>query len=68
MTQVEQDAYDEIKRIVARDNLLTYAHYNENFNIHADASAFQLGAVKSQKGKPIASTVENLLVAKNGTQ
>ena len=38
---------------MARDTLLTYPDFNETFKIHTDASAFQLGAVISQKGKPI---------------
>ena len=38
---------------MARDNLLTYPYFNETFKIHTNASAFQLGAVISQKGKPI---------------
>ena len=50
----KQDAFDEINRIVARDTLLTYPDFNETFNIHTDASAFQLGSVISQKDKPIA--------------
>ena len=41
-TQVEQDAFDKIKRIVARDTLLTYPDFNVTFKIYADASAFQL--------------------------
>ena len=53
-TQVEQDTFNGIKRIVARDTLSTYLNFNEIFKIHTDASAFQLGAVISQKGKPIA--------------
>ena len=52
--KVEQDAFKKIKRIVARGTLLTYPDFNETFKIHADASAFQLGAVIIQKGKPIA--------------
>ena len=39
---------------MARDTLLTYPDFNGAFKIHADASAFQLGTVISQKGKPIA--------------
>ena len=39
---------------MARDTLLTYPDFNETFKIHTDASAFQLGAVIIQKGKPIA--------------
>ena len=53
-TQVEQDDFDEIKRIVACNTLLTYPDFNETFKIHTDAIAFQLGAVISQKYKPIA--------------
>ena len=53
-TKIEQDAFDEIKRIVARDNLLTYSDFNVTFKMHADARVIQLGAVISQKGKPIA--------------
>ena len=51
-TQVEQDDFDEIKRTVAHDTLSTYAYFNETLKIHNDASAFQLGAVISQKDKP----------------
>ena len=39
---------------MARYNLLTYPYFNETFKIHNDISAFQLGAVISQKVKPIA--------------
>ena len=36
-----------------RDTLLNYPDFNEIFKIHTDDSAFQLGAVISQKGKHI---------------
>ena len=39
---------------MARDTLLIYTDFNETFKIHTDASAFQLGAVISQKVTPIA--------------
>ena len=38
---------------MAHDNLLTYPDFYEKFKIHTDDSAFQLGAVISQTGKPI---------------
>ena len=38
---------------MASDTLLTCPDFNETFKIHTDASAFQLGAVICQKGKPI---------------
>ena len=53
-TEVKQDAFDEIKRMVAHDTLLTYLDFNEASKIHTDASKFQLGAVISQKVKSIA--------------
>ena len=53
-TQVEQDAFDKIKRIAAYNNLSTYTYFNETFEIHTNASALQLEGVISQKGKPIA--------------
>ena len=51
--QVKQYAFNKIKRIVARDTLLTYPDFNETFKMHTDASAFQLGAVIIQKVKTI---------------
>ena len=39
---------------MACDNLLPYPDFSETLKIHNDASAFQLGAVIIQKGKPIA--------------
>ena len=53
-TEVKQDGFEEIKRILACNTLLTYPYFNETFKIYTDASMFQLGAVISQKGKPIA--------------
>ena len=52
-TQAEQDDFGKIKLIVARDTLLAYPCFNEIFKIHTNGSAFQLGGVISQKGKPI---------------
>ena len=52
--QAEQDAFDKIKRIMACNNLIYYPDFNEKFETHTDDSALQLGAVISQKGKPIA--------------
>ena len=65
--KVKQDAFVEIKRIVAHDTLLTYPDFNETFKIHTDASAFQLGAVIIQKGKTIAFYSGKLLMLNNGT-
>ena len=40
-TKVEKYIFDEIKRIVARDTLLTYPDFNEAFKIHTGVSALQ---------------------------
>jgi len=42
------------KNIVTREVLLSYPNFNDLFEIHTNASATQLGAVISQKGRPIA--------------
>jgi len=52
-TDVHQKAFATMKKIVARKVLLHYPNFNDVFEIHPDASATQLGAVISQKGKPI---------------
>ena len=53
-TKIEQDTFDEIKRIFACDTLLTYPDFNEEFKIITDTRDFQLGAVTGQKFKPVA--------------
>ena len=40
--------------MVSQEALLTYPDWSKTFNVHTDASDFQLGAVISQEGKPIA--------------
>ena len=37
-TDVEQKAFDEIKRTIARDTLLEYPDFIKCFDIHTDAS------------------------------
>ena len=53
-TQVKQDAFKKMKTIVACNTLSNYPDLNETFKIHTNVSEFQLGAVISQKVKPIA--------------
>ena len=38
-TEVKQDAFDKIKRIVAHDILLTYPDFCETFKIYTNASS-----------------------------
>ena len=53
-TDVHQKSFEKMKKLVAREVLLSYPNFNDVFEIHTDASATQLGAVISQKGSPIA--------------
>ena len=52
--QVKQDAFDEIKRIVACEPLLTYPYFFETFEIYTNARVLSLGAFIIHKDKPIA--------------
>ena len=40
--------------MIWKETLLVYPYRNTHFDIHTDASDYQLGAVISQEGKPIA--------------
>jgi len=42
------------KKLISRETLLAYPNFDQEFQIHTDASHTQLGAVISQDGKPIA--------------
>ena len=53
-TEIEQKAFDEIKRKITKDTMLTYPDFNKPFDVHTDASDKQIGAVISQNGKPVA--------------
>ncbi len=53
-TDVERQAFRDMKRIIAQQVLLAYPDFSKKFVIHTDASGRQLGAVISQDGKPIA--------------
>ena len=52
--QKHQDAFNMTKKIIARETKLAFPDFSKPFNIHTDASNFQLGAVISQEGNPIA--------------
>ena len=53
-TEVEQTAFDKVKKIISKDTLLAFPDFSIPFHIHTDASHTQLGAVISQNNKPIA--------------
>jgi len=53
-TDINQKEFDKMKKIVAREVLLSYPNFDNLFEIHMDASTTQLGAVIDQKSRPIA--------------
>jgi transposase InsO family protein len=53
-TEEQQIAFNELKRAISAEVLLSFPDYNKPFHLHTDASDYQLGAVLSQEGKPIA--------------
>lgn len=53
-TDEHQRAFDNMKRIMARETILAYPNFQLPFDIHTDASQTQLGACISQDGRPIA--------------
>ena len=53
-TEVEQKAFDAMKKILGKEVLLSYPNFNKRFVIYTDASKTQLGAVITQDDKPVA--------------
>ena len=60
-----QEAFEAIKRVLSCEVLLAYPDFNAPFHIHTDASGFQIGAVISQNGKPIAFYSKKMNNAQN---
>jgi hypothetical protein len=53
-TTEHQEAFDQMKALIAKETLLTFPDFSQEFEIHTDASKLQLGACISQNGKPVA--------------
>jgi hypothetical protein len=53
-TDLERQAFNDMKNILSRHVLLSYPDFKQPFVIHTDASHTQLGGVISQNNKPIA--------------
>ena len=49
-----ESAFKAVKKMVCQETLLNYPDWSKPFDIHTDASDYQLGAVISQDKKPIA--------------
>jgi hypothetical protein len=56
----DQIAFDNVKSTIARDVVLAYPDYSQEFEMYTDASAKQLGAVITQGNKPIEFFSRNL--------
>jgi hypothetical protein len=50
----QQAAFDEAKRVIAREAVLAFPDFSKEFHVWTDASDYQLGAVIIQDDKPIA--------------
>eukprot|EP00957_Ditylum_brightwellii_P102400 7805703-Ditylum_brightwellii.AAC.1 len=51
-TDTEQKVFEDTKKTVAKNTLLICHDFNKPFEIHSDASQYQLGATISQGGMP----------------
>jgi hypothetical protein len=61
--EVHQRTFDHKKATIAKEVVLAYPDYSKVFEIFADASSKQLGAVITQDNRPIAFFSQELSVA-----
>ena len=52
--ETHQKSFELVKATIVQDIVLAYPDYSEPFEIYTDASATQLGAVITQKNRPLA--------------
>jgi len=52
-------SFSRCQEMMCKKTLLSHPDWSKHFDIHTDTSDYQLGAVISQEGKPIAFSVEN---------
>ena len=50
----EKQAFREVKRIISKNAMLAFPDFTKKFVLYTDASKYQLGAVVTQEGKPLA--------------
>ena len=56
-----EKSFEGMKAIIAKDVMLAYPNFSEQFITHTDASAMQLGGVITQNDKPLAFFSRKLL-------
>jgi hypothetical protein len=62
---IHQKAFDNVKATIAKEVVLAYPDYQSSFEIYTDASTKQLGAVITQKNRPIAFFSRKLSVTQS---
>jgi hypothetical protein len=67
-TTEHQEAFEKMNTLIAKETLLTFPDFSQEFEIHTDASKLQLGACISQNGKPVPSIQENCNLLKQDIQ
>jgi hypothetical protein len=62
-TDEQQEAFEEIKRVMCQKTMLLFPDFSKEFHVYTDASNYQLGGVIMQDDKPLAFYSRKLLSA-----
>jgi RNase H-like domain found in reverse transcriptase len=52
-TPEHQEAFEQMRALMAKETLVTFPDFTMEFEIHTDASNLQLGACITQNDKPV---------------